>query len=177
MMSDEMHAELASRYPLADPRKTVAPRALIMLSQLLLLLVFLFGVSSSLWPPSGGWPASVQGLFGPSAGSYGYLSAHAIAAVLLVIVELLLVVFVYRLGRPPLFFVTLAAFLLIVVAAVAGSLTLSQAATGDSSYYILLMTTAFLAAWTLNLLVTVRLRIITRAARLRAHPPAVPPVA
>ncbi|MGI0055608.1 MAG: hypothetical protein ACREBZ_07875 [Thermoplasmata archaeon] len=172
MMPDGPPGEFGHRFPPIDPRKAVLPRALAGLSQLLLTLVFIFGVSAALWTTS--WPSNLSGLLGPNASSYGYLSVHVVLAIILVIVEIVLIAFVARLGRGPILGMSIATFLLTVVAAIAGSLTLMQPA---QPLYVLLMALAFLAAWTTNLFLTVRLRWMQRAARWRSThptPPAAP---
>lgn len=162
MMSDEMESMNAMRGPAIDLRAIRAPRALVMLTLTLLALEFLFGNIWSLWP--GTMPTSVSQLFGSSAGSYGYLSAHAFVAVLLVISSIALIAFIYRLHRRPLLAVSVAGFLMIVFAALSGSALLE---TGNSDYS-LLMAVFFLSAWTMNLMIAVRIRVLTRIGRYRA---------
>lgn len=172
MMPEEAESLHAMRGPAIDPRLTRAPRALVMLTLLLLALEFLFGNIWSIWP--GTMPTSVSQLFGSSAASYGYLTAHAAVAVLLVLTSIVLVAFIARLHRTPILVTSIVAFLLIVFAGLSGSALLS---TGNSDY-ALLMAVFFLSAWTMNIMIAVRLRQLTRIARYRAMhlmaPPAPP---
>lgn len=161
----------AFRGPPIDPTLTRAPRALVMLTLLLLALEFLFGNIWSIWPTTA--PTNVSQLFGSSAASYGYLSAHAFVAIALVLSSVALIVFIRRLHRTPLLVSSVVAFLLTGLAAVSGSELLAT----QNNDYALLMAVGFLAAWTLDLMIALRLRMISRMAYFRAMHPEAPPSA
>ncbi len=149
-------------------------RALAGATIVLLGVEFLLGLAVSLWTTK--LPANLSFLFGSSAFSYGYLSAHAIVGALLVLVEIGLIVSVYRLHRPLLAVSAGSTFVLTIVAAAFGSAFL---ASGDNAIYAFGMALFFLGAWTSAILLQARLRFATRWVRYRARhpdPPASGPI-
>lgn len=152
------------RGPPIDPRKTVVPRALVMVLFLGLFVEFVIGVAVSVWGPA--IPSSVSSLFGANAGSYGWLSVHAVLAVLLVLLALGLIVTVVRLHRPRLTFGAVGGFLFILLAALAGY---GYIASGGNSLYVIFMAVFFLIAWTAYARLAMQLRRATRMAFRRAH--------
>jgi|GEM_PF-3594061 len=139
--------------PPIDPRKTVVPRVLVMLLLVGIFAEFVIGVAVSVWGPLP--PSSVATLFGPNAGSYGWLSVHAILAVLLVILGILLIASIGRLHRPLLLFGAVAAFVLVLLAALSGYGFVAGSGNGS---YVVLMGVFFLVAWTFYVMVATRLR-------------------
>ncbi|MCW6168030.1 MAG: hypothetical protein LVQ64_06290 [Thermoplasmatales archaeon] len=146
--------------------RTRMARALVGATVVLLGVEFLLGLAVSLWTTK--LPANLSFLFGSSAFSYGYLSAHAIIGAVLVLVEIGLIVSVYRLHRPFLAVSAGSTFVLTIVAAAFGSAFL---ASGDNAIYAFLMALFFLGAWTSAILLQARLRFATRWTRYRARQP------
>ncbi len=141
------------RGPPIDPRTTVVPRVLVMLLLVGLFADFVIGVAVSVWGPA--LPSSVSTLFGPNAGSYGWLSVHAFLAVVLVILGILLIAFAGRLHRPRLLFGAVTPFVFLLLAAVSGYALVASSGNGS---YVVLMAVFFLGAWTFYAMLATRLR-------------------
>ncbi|MFZ0699017.1 MAG: hypothetical protein WAN74_02320 [Thermoplasmata archaeon] len=114
---------------------------------------FVIGVGVSVWGPN--IPSSVSTLFGPGAGSYGWLSVHAVLAVLLVLLGIALIVMVGRLHRPRLTFGAAGGFLFVLLAALSGY---GYIASSGNALYVVFMAIFFLIGWTAYARLAMQLR-------------------
>lgn len=158
------------RGPPVDPKATVGPRVIVMLLLIGLFAEFVIGVVLAAWGTT--LPSSVSALFGPNAGSYGWLSVHAVLAVLLVILGLALIVLVARLHRPFLLFGAIAGFVFIALAALSGY---GFVEFPGNPAYIVFMGIFFLLGWTAYTRLAMQLRRSARWAMRRERMQAGPP--
>ncbi|NNN17888.1 MAG: hypothetical protein HKL79_05965 [Thermoplasmata archaeon] len=147
------------RGPPVDPHATILPRLFVMLLLTGLFAEFVIGVGVSVWGPN--IPASVSTLFGPGAGSYGWLSVHAVLAVLLVLLGLALVALVGRLHRSRLTFEAVGGFLFLLLAALSGD---GFIASSGNALYALFMGIFFLIGWSVYVRLAMQLRHVAHRA-------------
>ena len=130
------------RGPPIDPHATVLPRLFVMVLLTGLFAEFVIGVDVSVWGPN--IPSAVSTLFGPGAGSYGWLSVHAVLAVLLVLLGMALVATVGRLHRRRLTFGAVGGLLSVLLSALSGY---GYIASSGNALYAVFMAIFFLIGW------------------------------
>lgn len=154
------------RGPPVAPGATRAPRALNAAIQAALALEFVFGIAVGLWPPAT-VPTSVTAFLGPSALSFGWLSAHVLLGALLLVLAILEVVLLLRLHRRRLVGLGCLGLASIAVAAGAGAGVL---ATGNGGL-VIVMALFLLAAFAVYATLAHRLRRLAWAAGWKDGPP------